>query len=280
MALKRAGAIQVVLLAATVIGLSGASAWSQQTIELAAYTFPPYSFKSADGTYTGADIEITAAVFQRLGFRIRWLDLPFNRALLGIQKGLYAGIAPCVASEDRKVYTHFSSIPTAALERVFFKRKERRIFWKRYEDLRGLTVGACDYSYPQHFWDAGKAGIFTISMVKSAQPDLSNFRKLALGRIDILIIDRAVGLRIIKDNAPQFDMIGVVPAISVDKTPVPFSFGLSKPYWSTRGTQGMDLLKAYEKELDRFVKEGRRNEIFTRYDITYALDADNHIILE
>lgn len=278
--MNRANAFIVAAWVAAASILSGASGWAQQTIELAAYAFPPYSFKAADGTYTGADIEITEAVFRRLGYRIQWLDLPFNRALRGIDKGIYAGIAPCVASEDRKQFTIFSSIPTAALERVFFKRNDRNISWRSYEDLRGLIVGACDYSYPQHFWNAGKKGIFTIQMVKSSQPDLSNFRKLVLGRIDLHIIDRAVGLRIIAENAPRFDMIAPAPEISVDKTPVPFSFGLSKKYWASKGNQGVDLLRAYEKELDRFIKAGLRNEVFARYDITYTLDGDNYIILE
>jgi len=280
MALNWTKIIIIAVWAATGFLPSVATGRAQQVIELAAYTFPPYSFKAADGTYTGADIEITESVFRRLGYRIRWVDLPFNRALRGIEKGIYAGIAPCVASEDRKAYTSFSSIPTAALDRVFFKRKDRNISWRTYEDLRGLTVGACDYSYPQHFWDAGKQGIFAISMVKSAKPDLSNFKKLALGRIDVHIIDRAVGLRIIQDNTPRFDMLEIAPETSVDKTPVPFSFGLSKKYWAAKGTQGGDLLKAYEMELDAFVKAGLRNAIFARYRIAYRFDADNHIILE
>ena len=270
--------IAVITGGALLILNAGTSA--QMTIELAAYTFPPYSLKTENGYYTGADIEITEAVFKRLGYRIKWIDLPFNRALDGVKKGVYPGIAPCVASETRKAFTHFSSIPTAALDRVFFKRKDSDLSWRSYEDLRGLTVGACDYSYPEHFWKAGEKGMFAIEVVKNTHPDLSNFKKLVKKRIDILIVDRAVGMNIIRENAPQFDMVDVVPEISVDHAPVPFSLGLSKKYWALRGTAGDDLMRAYEKELAAFVKSGKRNAIFAQYSMSYTLDADNHIILK
>jgi ABC-type amino acid transport substrate-binding protein len=256
------------------------TASARQTIELAAYTFPPYSFKDARGKYQGADIEITEAVFEAVGYTIAWVDLPFNRALDGARKGGYMGIAPCVADAERKRFLDFSSIPTAALERVFFKRRDRDISWRTYDDLRGMRVGACDYSYPEHFWAAVKAGVFTIDMVKSPKPDLANFQKLLKERIDILIVDRAVGMNIIRKNAPRFDGIEVVPWVSVDRFPVPFSFGLSKEYWAGRGSEGADLLRAYERELDAFVKTGKRNAVFSKYGIVYRMDEDNHIILE
>ena len=87
-------------------------------------------------------------------------------------------------------------------------------------------------------------------------------------------------MNIIRENAPQFDMIDVVPEISVDHAPVPFSLGLSKKYWALRGTAGDELMRAYEKELAAFVKSGKRNDIFAKYRISYTLDADNHIILK
>ena len=71
-----------------------------------------------------------------------------------------------------------------------------------------------------------------------------------------------------------------VPHRSIDISPVPFSFGLSKKYWKSRGREGIDLLRRYEKELDGFVKEGRRNILFKKYFILYELNENKHIILE
>ncbi len=40
------------------------------------------------------------------------------------------------------------------------------------------------------------------------------------------------------------------------------------------------FLRADEKALDAYVKEGRRNDVFATYGLAYTLDRDNHIILE
>lgn len=252
--------------------------YAQNTIKLAAYTFPPFNFGDSPNTVSGADAEITIAVLNKMGVEVKFAVRPFNRALREMKDGKIAGILPCVNSAARREFIYFSTIPTAALDRRFYKIKSSNIEWNKYEDLKGLVVGASDYSYPQEFWDAENKGIYSIHVIKSNTPDLINFRKLVHKRIDLLIVDISVGGNIIASNSPQFDNVVVVPHKSIGKI-VPFSFGLSKKYWAGKKNEAMRFLKLYEKSLLEFIKDGSRNRIFEKYNMKPNLDAQKRLII-
>ena len=256
--------------------VAGGTAFAQKTITLAAYTFPPYSSGNTPETVSGADTEITLAVLKRMGYKAEFTVRPFPRALKEMKAGRLAGILPCVDSPARREFIYFSSIPTAALDRRFYKLKSRDIKWNTLEDLKGMKIGAGDYSYGGGFWEAGKSGLFKIDVVKNKAPDLTNFKKLVAGRIDLLIVDLSVGGNIIAEHAPQFNNVDVAPYQSVGKV-VPFSFGLSKKYWEGREAEAKAFLKEYEATLLKFIEEGGRNRVFAKYNMKPDIDSNNRL---
>jgi polar amino acid transport system substrate-binding protein len=48
---------------------------------------PPYLMRGAQGEITGLQAELVGATVQRMGCRLRWLELPWARALLELQAG-------------------------------------------------------------------------------------------------------------------------------------------------------------------------------------------------
>ncbi len=79
-----------------------------QTLILPVYNWPPFNVKESSGRWAGADIEITEAVLNRMGYRVQWVELAFARALEEMRSSNYLGMASCVEGGGREEYILFS----------------------------------------------------------------------------------------------------------------------------------------------------------------------------
>ncbi len=71
--------------------------------------FPPYEYKDGD-KIVGIDVEIAAAIAEKLGMKLQIEDVEFGAALTGVAEGKYdMGMAGITVTEDRKKTMDFSA---------------------------------------------------------------------------------------------------------------------------------------------------------------------------
>ncbi len=205
-------------LAALVIAFlaSGPGLAADQTLKLAATEYPPFYGK--DLKNHGFITEIIATAFERTGYQIDVKFLPWNRALEKTKDGAYDGLFTVWYREEREQWFVYSD-PLPANEIGFYKRVADEIYFANYHDLQSYRIGVVrGYVNPPGF---DEAELKTIVVVD----DETNFRKLAKGRIDLVLTDRLLGQYVINTvlagSGVAFEW--VTPALAIETQHLVFS---------------------------------------------------------
>lgn len=184
------------LLALTALLVSGAHAQEWMNVTLTQQEYPPLIMR--DAPYGGLLTQIVTESFRLSRVEVHYTAVPNNRAIAGPMLDLYEGSYGWAHSVERDTKLLYSSKPIYALRIVFFNRQSDDIPWKTLLDLRSSRIGVTQGNhYSDEFASLSAAGQL---QTDSAPSDLSNFRKLLLGRIDLFPIDQDVGQFILKTN--------------------------------------------------------------------------------
>ena len=146
------------------------------------YVFPP------DAHLKGIDYEVMEAVFQRLNIPFEIKFFPWKRCLYMMQVQEADGILDGGITEDRKTYLFFPEEPLSESSLVMFYHKDHPIQLDTIEDLKQYLVGTqIGYIYSQGIAEM----LIHRDDVKTIE---QNFLKLEANRIDLMLVDRVVGL--------------------------------------------------------------------------------------
>jgi len=167
---------------------------ADRTLNIAATEFPPYYGKDLENN--GFLTEIIREAFERVGYDIEIAFLPWKRAMEGTKQGKYDGLYSVWRRPEREEWSVFSdALP--ANELGFYKQKSKNITFESFEDLKPYTIGVVrGYALPPGFEEAGLKTVL-------ANNDEINLRKLHLGRLDLVLIDRIMGKYIIDSKLPE-----------------------------------------------------------------------------
>ena len=92
------------------------------------------------------------------------------------------GVLEFVAGE--RAQEHFYSDSLLEETAVWFHLKGTQFDWKKLEDMAGLRIGAVrGYTYTKRFYELIEQGVLQVEFVAD---DEQNYRKLMLGRIDVV----------------------------------------------------------------------------------------------
>jgi polar amino acid transport system substrate-binding protein len=240
------------------------------------YTWPPFNLRDKTGIWRGADIDIVEAVLGRMGYQVKWVDMPFARALEEMKTSKFPAMAPCVIGGGREKYIFFSA-PVSSIYSVLWKKKSDNFSWQTYDDLKGRVIGASYYNYGAGFLKAGKSGKFKLDMVAAKAPEVIHFRKLLRGETDMFISELSVGLYLRAEHAPEFDQVDYVPT-GVGPTR-PFCFAISRKYFAGREAEMHRFVNAFNQELATFAGEGERKKIFDKYHMLIKVDDHGMVII-
>ena len=210
MMLRFVAALVVAILA------SGPVLAADKSLRLAATEYPPFYGKELENH--GFITEIVTAAFERSGYRIDVKFLPWNRALEKTKDGAFDGLFTVWHRKEREQWFLYSD-PLPANEVGFYKRAEDDIQFADYDDLRPYQIGVVlGYVNPPGF---DEANLKTVTVFD----DETNFRKLAKGRIDLVLADRLLGQNIINtvlaDSGVAFEWL--TPALAIETQHVVFS---------------------------------------------------------
>ncbi|MCK5100075.1 MAG: transporter substrate-binding domain-containing protein, partial [Desulfobacteraceae bacterium] len=159
-----------------------------ETVTLGYVDFPPYEYEK-DGKPAGIQVTIVKTLFKRAGISLKLRSLPFKRAYAETEhNGAVQGLFNFYKTKQRLPYFDYSE-PVIENPLVFFVRKDSNIQFNTLEDLKGLIVGVMrGYTYGEGFDES------PLFIREPTDSHLSNFKKLAVGRIDAYCCDKLVGI--------------------------------------------------------------------------------------
>lgn len=210
----------------------------------------PYIYQE-NGQPRGMHYEISNEIFKRMGLDVQWIFLPWKRCLAMAEQGLADGVMGVFKLPEREAYLIYPQEPLSQVEFVLFQSRARPHTVTRLEDLAGLTVGTSPgYNYSPAFNTAE-------SFKRESGPShTSNFGKLALGRIDLLITDRHVGHYLLQHLGLE-RQIEALPLVIHSQ---PQYLGL------TRKPGREQIAQTFADELRRFKFEPAYRAIIARYE--------------
>ncbi len=178
-----------------VTGLSATvRADAQQVVLLAGEdNYRPFTYADADGKAVGLYAEILRAASDRLDeYQIELVTLPWNRALVAVQRGDILGLYPPYRWTEQLPEIDRYSSPLLVETVVVFCRRDRiqpqQTVWP--DDFHGLTIGNTDgyLSAGPAFFSAVARGQITMQLAASTE---ANLRSLLVGRIDCYVSARS-----------------------------------------------------------------------------------------
>lgn len=151
--------------------------------------WPPFTMME-NGEVRGIDADLLGLVLNNLGVSYQISLEPWKRCLHRMQHNDLDILLDAFYSEERAKIMIYPSEPTAETSLVLFYAKARPYSVSSVADLSGLRVGTePGYAYANDEFMNGS------HFIREDAPSLeANFGKLMLGRVDLVITDRIVGL--------------------------------------------------------------------------------------
>lgn len=143
--------------------------------------FPPYNYMNK-GRFVGADIDILTEAAMRLGIGMRFVPLPWRRALLAPDMGEADGLFQLTPTPER-YRSWLMTGPLRATRMVFVVMADAPLRdFTNLDDLSGLSVGVVDgFSYTPGF------DVATHFRHEGSVDDETSLRKLLLHRADVIV---------------------------------------------------------------------------------------------
>lgn len=161
-----------------------------EPLKIASLEWEPYIGPKMEGG--GYVAEIMNEAFKKSGKAIQIDYLPWARAVKMAKDGEYAGYMPEYYSEDlKKDFILSAPFPGGPLG--LFKKKTKNIQFKKIDDLKPYSIGVVRGYVNTAEFDAA-----AYLKKEEAKDDLTNFRKLSVDRIDLVVCDKYVGEHILK----------------------------------------------------------------------------------
>ena len=156
--------------------------------------FPPYEMTADDGSFEGIDIEVAAAIADKLGLELQVDDMDFDAALLAAQNGksdmVMAGVT---VTDERQKVMDFSDTYAEGIQSVIVPEDSDIA---SVDDLAGKTIGTqrgtTGYIYCTD--DFGEDNVVAYDNGLTAVQALNN------GQVDAVVIDNAPAKEFVAAN--------------------------------------------------------------------------------
>lgn len=240
-------------MAVIVLAVPPAYAYGDE-IQLMSTDYPPYF--AAELPNGGPLTEIVTAAFAQAGHRVAIEFVPWNRALEYGKAGRVDGLHGAWHSREREKWFIFSD-PLPGNELIFYKRRGTQPEkFTSYEDLKPFTIGIVKaYRNPKAF---EATDLYTDAAVS----DQVNLRKLANGRIDLVLIDRAVAEYILATELTEYkdQLVALEPPLEH----LPLYVMISR-----KVENRLEIANDFNRGLAKIVEQGRVVEILEKHGMVF-----------
>lgn len=227
-------------------------------LRLVTESWPPYAYE-CDGKACGMDVEMVSQVLSRLGYQVQVQFVPWPRALSQLQVGKADAILD-ISKGERNERERFLLFPKEALSTsssALFYRKSEPFTFTGLSSLAGKRVAVVrGYNYSANFMSA------THFSRESGVSHEQNMKKLARGRVDLALMDSAVGLHLIRS-------LNLEAQIAVDATR--FVSGQLYLAFAIR-PELTELVADFERELIAYKQTVEYEQLLARYGLISGQD--------
>ncbi|MCG8572882.1 MAG: transporter substrate-binding domain-containing protein [Spirochaetes bacterium] len=224
---------------------------TQNKVILTTHDWPPYT---ASDNGKGIVTEIVIAVFEKAGFEVEIIKLPWLRGERNVNEGEIFAIFPYISTDNRKKTYDFSDPLISSSQNFFYLSKLGNITYQSFSDLRNFAIG-------------GVFGFAYIPLIERegieldlAPTDEAAIAKLYLGRVDLSAHEELVAWYIINKLYPgkihQFKTIEK-PILKVD-----YRLMVSRNYPNSK-----QILKIFNQSLKKFIKTNAYKSVLKKYKL-------------
>ncbi|BBE32083.1 ABC transporter substrate-binding protein [Tepiditoga spiralis] len=201
--------------------------------------------------YYGFFSRVVTDSFKNVGIKVEYGFFPWKRSYVLAENGSWDGSLGWSRNEEREKSFYYSD-PVIELKDFLFYKKDKKIKFESYEDLRGKTIGiVIGYYYGKEFEKAQKAGIFKVDQSTS---DEINLKKLLAGRIDCTILTYDIAMDILKNKFKKEE----IEQITNTKKPTKVS-----PYYlilNKKDKNNENIIKLFNKGLKQLKESGKYDQ--------------------
>ena len=242
------------LLLALILGLvTITNVWSSERELVVAFSeAEPWKINDPNHKYTGIDMEILQRLADANGLQLLVKAAPLARCQAMTKSGDPDIITTVLRTREREHFIRYLEAPYQTHStKVFYLRSEDPRQVVSYEQLYGLDIGVKRGArYGARFDEDGKLH------KQAVASHVLNFKKLAAGRLDLVISTESEGDYLIKDYGWQGQFKKA--ALRFD-LPTNVYFGLSKH------SSLLTLAPTLESQLQQLIRDGEVERIIGRY---------------
>ncbi len=224
----------------------------ERPLLIVAEELPPFEFLQ-NNEPVGINVDIAKTIFKKMRVPIVINIMPWKRAWSFIEGGLADAVFSTSHKIDREPYLIYPTEEMWTANYVFFvKKANKKPNFTGYADAKNLTVGITrGNSYNEDFFKA--------NLLLEASTDLeTNIRKLAGGRIDLVPIDKEVGLATLKKLNLQNDITYYDVILFSKKYYMPFAKNSTYP-------NIQQIAEQFEQELIKLKASGEYDKIRSKW---------------
>lgn len=220
-------------------------------VRLANGEWPP--FMGENLPHYGYWSHLTTEAFALEGYVVVYDFYPWARVLRNVELGTYEGSPGWAKTSERERLVLFSE-PLGELCTVFFHRVDTDFDWHTEADLVGYRIGAVLGFEATERLEALRAQGLALNL-DVAEDELTNFKKLLLGRIDIFPAVKDTGLYLLRMNFTPAERT----ALTYHSQP----WGCLENYLiiSPESPRADELLQAFARGMQRLRTSGRYDQI-------------------
>ncbi|WP_137939494.1 transporter substrate-binding domain-containing protein [Chitinivorax sp. B] len=206
--------------------LLGQPLQAQVILKIATGELPPYATKSRPDS--GIALNVIRRAFARVGYQVEYHFMPWSRAQAETRIGKWDATAYWGRTSERE--RDFLLSDNVLTEQwVFLHRRKTPFDWQTLDDLANYQIAVIqDYTYTPDF----RARLASRKLHGDATPDdLAALRKLILGRVDIVPMERNVACDLLKRffREEEADQLAAHPKLMTDRFTTHLMLTRSKP---------------------------------------------------
>lgn len=213
-------------------------------------TFPPYEYYDGD-ELVGIDVEVAAAIAEKLGLEFQVTDIAFDSVIPGVQTGKYdIGMAGMTVNEERLEQVNFTASYAKGVQVVIVKDGSAitsvdDLFAEGANNTVGTQTGTTGFLYATG--DIEEAGLGT---VKGFAKTTDAVEALKNGQVDCVILD----------NEPAKALVAANEGLSILDTAY-----ADEDYAIAVSKDNEALLEAIDGALSELVADGTLQSIVDKY---------------
>jgi polar amino acid transport system substrate-binding protein len=181
--------------------------------------YPPLHWYDG-ASLRGASVRLTQKIFADMGVpvELRYVG-PFPRLMANAQRGQIDVVATLKRTPEREAFLTFTTVAAFSNPVSVFVARKRGFRYAGWDDLIGHTGGIATgtrFGEPFDTFLLQKLRIETSSSLES------NFRKLAVGRIDYLVTGYYNGLAYLEAHQQQDQFVALQPPVNESENHIAF----------------------------------------------------------